>query len=49
MGWRRGQAMVEYVVILGILLAAMGVLTLFESTFKAFGDRVLNLIAADYP
>lgn len=44
-----GQTIVEYVMIMGILLAAMGVLSLFLQTFKDFGVRVLELVASDYP
>ena len=46
---RSGQAMVEYVVIAGILLASVVIFYLFEATFKEFGTRVLNLIGSEYP
>lgn len=41
--------MVEYVVIVGILLATLAMLYLFEGTFKAFGTRVLSLVGSEYP
>ena len=46
---RSGQAMVEYVVIAGTLLAAAAIFYLFHATFKEFGTRVLNLIGSEYP
>jgi len=46
---RSGQAMVEYVVIAGTLLASFAIFYLFEGTFKEFGTRVLNLIGSEYP
>ena len=46
---RSGQAMVEYVVIAGILLASFAIFYLFEGTFKEFGARVLSLIGSEYP
>jgi hypothetical protein len=46
---RSGQAMVEYVVIAGTLLAASFIFLLFQGTFKEFGTRVLNLIGSEYP
>lgn len=47
--FRSGQAMVEYVVITGTLLACLTILYLFLGTFKEFGSRVLNLIGSEYP
>ncbi|NLB59952.1 MAG: hypothetical protein GX806_02580 [Lentisphaerae bacterium] len=46
---KRGQALVEYLVITGILLATLAILTLLLVTFKAYGARILDLLAADYP
>ncbi|MCA1809433.1 MAG: hypothetical protein ABR497_03995 [Kiritimatiellia bacterium] len=46
---RRGQAMVEYVVVAGILMATFLVLTLFVDTFRDYGTRILDMVAADYP
>lgn len=45
----RGQAMVEYLVITGILLASLAILTLFLETFKEYGTRILDMVASDYP
>lgn len=46
---RSGQAMVEYVVVAGTLLAALTMFYLFQGTFGEFGTRVLNLIGSEYP
>lgn len=51
-GWAgndRGQAAVEYIVVTGVLLAAMLIMALFTETFKEWGERLLELIASDYP
>jgi len=46
---RAGQAMVEYVVVAGMLVAALLIFYFFLGTFKEFGTRVLNLIGSEYP
>lgn len=46
---RSGQAMVEYVVVAGVLLAALAIFYLFHGTFKEFGGRVLSLVGSEYP
>jgi len=46
---KRGQAMVEYLVITGILLASLAILTLFLETFKEYGTRILDMVSSDYP
>ncbi|MEI7881234.1 MAG: hypothetical protein WCI95_10205 [bacterium] len=48
-GGRSGQAMVEYVVVAGMLLAALLIFYIFQGTFREFGTRVLNLIGSEYP
>ena len=48
-GTKSGQAIVEYVVVAGMLLAALAILTLFLGTFTQFGTRVLNLVGSEYP
>lgn len=55
--WRRfrngsgkdGQAMVEYIVMAGILLASLAILTLFLVTFQEYGYRIVDMVASDYP
>jgi hypothetical protein len=46
---RDGQAMLEYLVIAGMLLASLAVLTLFLVTFKEYGYRILDMVSSDYP
>jgi hypothetical protein len=41
--------MLEYVIIAGILLASVAVLSIFLYTFRENGDRILNLVSAEYP
>ncbi len=46
---QRGQALTEFVVVLGLLLATGTILALFLVTFREYGGRVLHLLAADLP
>jgi len=46
---RGGQAMIEYVVIAGMMIAAVAILAVFLYTFKEQGGRVLGLVASEYP
>jgi len=46
---KAGQAIVEYLVVAGILLATLAILSLFFSTFGEYGERILNLGASEYP
>ncbi len=52
-GWqdhrKRGQAMVEFMVVAGMILAALAILWVFLATFKEYGTRVLNLVGSEYP
>ena len=48
-GRRRGQAMVEFVVVMGVLLALVAMLSLFLEVQREHGDRVLRLVASEYP
>ena len=45
----RGQVLTEYVVIAGLLIASLGILTVFLVTFKEYGGRVLALVSSEYP
>jgi len=45
----RGQALTEYVVIAGLLMASLGILTVFFVTFKEYGMRILALVSSEYP
>lgn len=46
---KAGQAMVEFTVVAGMLLAAIAVLVLFLGTFAEYGGRVLDLVGSEYP
>ena len=48
-GSARGQAAVEYVVVLGTLIAAISILVVFLIAFREYGERVLALAASEYP
>ena len=48
-GARDGQAMTEYVLTAGVLLATVAILALFLYTFKEHSGRVLELAASEYP
>lgn len=44
-----GQALAEYVIIAGLLMASLGILTVFFVTFKEYGGRILALVSSEYP
>lgn len=46
---RSGQAMAEYAIVAGMLVAVWFMLTLFLRVFGEYGARILNMVAADYP
>lgn len=50
-GWggRRGQAMIEYVIVLVVVLTLTSLLTLLLYAIRQNGDRVLDLVASEYP
>jgi len=45
----RGQAMAEYVIIAGLLMASLGILTVFFVTFQEYSGRILALVSSEYP
>lgn len=47
--WKSGQAMTEFVVVLGMILATSAILALLLYTFREYGGRVLHLLAAETP
>ena len=49
LGSRRGQAMLEYLIATVVVLSMAGVLTLLLYAVRQNGDRVLNLVASEYP
>jgi hypothetical protein len=46
---KSGQAMVEFVVVAGMVLASLAVLTVLLMTFREYGTRVLDLVGSEYP
>ena len=46
---RRGQAAVEYVVVLGVLFASIAILVVFLVAFREYGERILEMAASEYP
>ncbi|MEI8351383.1 MAG: hypothetical protein WCG36_03620 [bacterium] len=46
---RSGQAMVEFVVIAGMMLATVAIMMVFLGTFREYGTRVLDLVGSEYP
>jgi hypothetical protein len=46
---RSGQALVEYVIVAAMMVAALAILAVFLYTFREFGGRVLSLVASEYP
>jgi len=41
--------MVEYLVVVAVLMAAVAVLAVFLYAFREHGNRVLELLGYDYP
>ncbi len=48
-GWKTGQALTEFVVVLGMLLATGTMLALLLYAFREYGGRVILLLAAETP
>ena len=46
---RRGQAMIEYIIVAGILLSVVTILAVLLYVFKQQSGRVLDLAASEYP
>jgi hypothetical protein len=46
---KNGQAMVEFLVVAGMLMAAVAILMVFLTTFREYGTRVLDLVGSEYP
>jgi len=42
---KRGQIMLEYVVALGVFVAMVGICAMLIYVFRAYGNRVLDIIA----
>jgi len=48
-GSRRGQVMVEYIIVAGMLIMCIAAISLFLNTFKSNSYRVVELSASEYP
>jgi|GEM_PF-921701 len=46
---RRGQTMVEYLIVAGVLLGVLVLLSFLLVALKLNGNRVLDLVASEYP
>ena len=46
---KAGQAMVEYVLIAGIMVLSLSIMALFMYVFKEHGARALDLVSSEYP
>jgi hypothetical protein len=46
---KSGQAMVEFVVVAGMVLASLAILMVLLGTFHEYGTRVLDLVGSEYP
>lgn len=48
-GSRRGQTVVEYLIVAGVLLGVLVLLSFLLAALKLNGNRVLDLVASEYP
>ena len=46
---RCGQATVEFVTVMGLLMLVLVMLALLLYTFKEYGGRVMDLVGSEYP
>ena len=46
---RNGQAMVEYVMMMVLLLSTVVIMSIFLYTYKQHSERVVSLVASEYP
>ena len=46
---KAGQVMVEYAIVTGVLVLLAAIMGLLLGTFGEYGERLLELIASDYP
>jgi hypothetical protein len=46
---KAGQAMVEFTVVAGVLLATIAIFMFFLGTFGEYGGRILDLVGSEYP
>lgn len=46
---KSGQALAEYMIVAGMLVAAVAIMSVFLYTFREYSGRVLDLVASEYP
>ena len=46
---KRGQAMTEFVIVAGVIVAVAIMTVAFLLTFHDYGTRVLDLVGSEYP
>lgn len=46
---KNGQAMIEYIIVAGILMSMMAVMALFLYIFRENSGRILDFVASEYP
>jgi hypothetical protein len=46
---KAGQVMIEYAIVAGALLLLAAIMGLLTGTFGEYGERLLEMIASDYP
>ena len=46
---KRGQVMLEFTVVAGMVVVTLAILSLLLHVFGEYGDRIINLIAFEYP
>ena len=45
----RGQAIVEFLIVAGMIIASLAILVLFLGAFREYGVRIVELAASEYP
>lgn len=48
-GRRAGQVVIEYVIVAGMLVAAVAILAVFLYTFREEAGRIFQLASSEYP
>lgn len=46
---KKGQAMLEYIMVLAMTLGVLVTLGFFIFVFKEYGGRILDLVSSDFP
>ena len=46
---RSGQASVEYLIVVCMMIASLAILVVFLFAFREYGGRILDLAGSEYP